>query len=583
MKDAGLSRVSPHTLRSYAFIADGERGAVVGPQGEIAWMCFPHWDSPSIFTSLIGGKGTYVVRPVGRFVWGGYYEPRSLIWRSRWITEENVAVESREAFALPGQSGSLMILRRIVALDGDASVEIVLNPRADYDQSPVRKLKRDERGRWSGETGGIPFAWAGGESAREEADGAGGHALVLRLSLEAGRHHDLVLTVGDQHSTPDPEQAWRATETAWKNRVPELRALAAQRDAEHALAVITGLTSSATGMAAAATAALPERARAGRNYDYRFAWIRDQCYAGRAAAKAAVTQPLDTAVQFVTQRLLEDGPRLSPAYTTRGGTVPEEQELPVAGYPGANARIGNHAASQFQLDAFGEALLLYASAAQAERLDADSWRAVEAAAAAIEQHWHEDDAGIWETEPRQWTHSRLISAAGLRAISGHAGGESAARWLQLADRLVAEASATSLHPSGRWQRASDDTRLDASLLLAPIRGAIPPDDPRSIATLTAYLAELTEDGYAYRYRADDAPLGQAEGAFLLCGFIVALAQNQQGDVVAATRWFERNRAASGPPGLLSEEFDVQERQLRGNLPQAFVHALLLETAVELSQ
>ena len=161
-------------------------------------------------------------------------------------------------------------------------------------------------------------------------------------------------------------------------------------------------------------------------------------------------------------------------------------------------------------------------------------------------------------------------------------GESAARWLQLADRLVAE-TATSLHPSGRWQRASDDTRLDASLLLAPIRGAIPPDDPRSIATLTAYLAELTEDGYAYRYRADDAPLGQAEGAFLLCGFIVALAQNEQGDVVAATRWFERNRAASGPPGLLSEEFDVQERQLRGNLPQAFVHALLLETAVELSQ
>jgi alpha,alpha-trehalase len=124
-------------------------------------------------------------------------------------------------------------------------------------------------------------------------------------------------------------------------------------------------------------------------------------------------------------------------------------------------------------------------------------------------------------------------------------------------------------------------RLDASLLLAAQRGAVPPDDPRSLATLRGVLAELAEDGYCYRFRPDERPLGTAEGAFLLCGFWLALAHAQLGEAVAAARWFERNRAACGPPGLLAEEFDVRQRQLRGNLPQAFVHALLLETAAVL--
>ena len=118
------------------------------------------------------------------------------------------------------------------------------------------------------------------------------------------------------------------------------------------------------------------------------------------------------------------------------------------------------------------------------------------------------------------------------------------------------------------------------MLLPALRGAIPASDPRSIATLQAIAAELTQDGYCYRYRPDERPLGQSEGAFLLCGFLMTLAYAQQGDHLTAARWFERNRAACGPAGLLSEEFDVTQRQLRGNLPQAFVHALLLECAVQ---
>jgi GH15 family glucan-1,4-alpha-glucosidase len=148
---------------------------------------------------------------------------------------------------------------------------------------------------------------------------------------------------------------------------------------------------------------------------------------------------------------------------------------------------------------------------------------------------------------------------------------------------VTDTVAHATHPSGRWQRAPDDPRLDGALLLPAIRGAVPVDDPHSRRTLDAYVGELTEDGYAYRFRHDDRPLGQAEGAFLLCGFLLALAAHQQGDRVSAMRWFERNRAACGPAGLLAEEYDVAQRQMRGNLPQAFVHAVLLECAASLSE
>lgn len=192
------------------------------------------------------------------------------------------------------------------------------------------------------------------------------------------------------------------------------------------------------------------------------------------------------------------------------------------------------------------------------------------------------DAGIWETQEQRWTHSRLIGAAGLRSVARHAPARQAAAWNVLADTLVQAVGADSLHENGRWQRSPTDPRVDASLLLPAIRGAVPADDPRSRATLQAVEVELADDYFLYRFRHDERPLHEAEGAFLVCGFHMALAQHQQGCETEALRWFERNRAACGSPGLLTEEFDVIQRQLRGNLPQAFVHALLLEASSRLA-
>ena len=580
-----MGRVAPHALRDYALLADGERGVLVGPRGELAWMCFPRWHDDAVFAALVGGESVYSVCPRERFVWGGYYEPGSLIWRSRWVTEGGI-VECREALVAPGEDDRALVVRRATAVEGPASLRVTLRAGAGFDRFGMSRLHRGEDGCWTARLGEERLRWWGGEEA-EPVEGAGeSKALRLELDLEAGESHDFVLAIergeGERPSLPAPDVLWRRTEEWWREQVPDLGGTAAPRDARHAYAVMSGLTSAGGGMVAAATTSLPERAEQGRNYDYRYVWIRDQCYAGQAAARAGTLPLLDRALAFVSARLLDRGPELAPAYTVAGEPVPEERRVELPGYPGGRDIVGNRVRDQFQLDVFGELLLLFAAAAEHDRLDGEGWRAAEIAAAAIAARRGEPEAGIWELEPRRWTHSLLVCSAGLRALSAHApAGEQRARRLSLADELLAEASRIGLHPCGRWQRAESDSRLDASLLLGAIRGAVPADDPRSLQTLAAVEAELSEDGYCFRYRAQGLPLGDAEGAFLLCGFWMALAHAQQDNSEKAIAWFERNRAACGPPGLLSEEFDVRQRQLRGNLPQAFVHALLLECSAVL--
>jgi hypothetical protein len=569
----------PESLRQYALLADGERGALIGPRGDVAFLCAPRWHDDAVFSDLLGGSGTYVVQPAdGRYVWGGSYDPGSLIWRSRWVVGSNV-VESREALAFPGERDRVVLLRRVEAVRGRARVTALLDCRAGFGAEPMR-LGREEDGIWTGSTGALQLRWSG-VPLDTPVDVADDGSVRVTLELPAGEHLDLVLEVSAHALTDhpsDPDRAWHLTEEAWRRAVPQDPASLAPRDVRHSRAVLRGLTSANGAMVAAATTSLPERAEQGRDYDYRFAWIRDQCFAGHAAAAAGGGPLLDSAVSFVGDRLLADGRDLAPAYTVAGDPVPDQHRLDLPGYPGGpEVYVGNRVRTQFQLDAFGEALLLFASADRLDALDADGWKAAEIAVGSIVQRHQEPDAGIWELEPRRWAHSRLTCAAGLRAAAGRRP-DRAVEWLALADRIVADTSQDCVHPSGRWQRSPADPDVDAALLLPALRGAVPADDGRSTATWRAVVDELTQDGYVYRFRQQPGPLHEAEGAFLLCGFLLALTAHQQGDARRAVRWFERNRSGVGPPGLFAEEFDVVQRQLRGNLPQAFVHALLIETA-----
>jgi GH15 family glucan-1,4-alpha-glucosidase len=575
----------PSVLRDYAFIGDGHRGAVIGPRGDVVWLCTPRWESDAIFSTLVGGAGSYSICPADPwFVWGGYYEDGSLIWRSRWATSDGF-VESREALAFPGDPHRAVLLRRVSAIGAPSEIAVRLDPRAGFGRYGMRDLRWDDNV-LEARTGSLRLRWQGPRLRPERASGA----LVGTITLAEGEAADLVLEIGDRpfaHEPVEADSTWSATENAWKEAAPRCADTAAPRDSRHAYVVLRGLTTPGGGMAAAATTSLPERAEAGRNYDYRYAWIRDQCIAGLAVASNGHHGLLDEAVQFVAERLLADGPSLKPAYCVDGSPVPDQRVLKgLRGYPGGSDIAGNWVNKQMQLDAFGESLLLFAAAEREGALTSEARQAVDVAVGAIESLWDTPDAGIWELEPDWWAHSRLECVAGLRQVaSGSLACDAgqAARWQALADFLLAETAKRSTHPTGRWQRSPGDERVDAALLLPAIRGALPASDPRSVATLEAVLGELSADGYCYRFRHDGRPLAEAEGAFLLCGFATSLALLECGRPNRAARCFERNRTACGSPGLFAEEYDVDQRQLRGNLPQAFVHAMMLECAVRLGR
>lgn len=575
------------TLRDYAFLADGERGALLDPTGNIAWLCAPSWDSAPVFAALLGGPGAYEVRPTARSVWGGHYEPGGLIWRSRWVTDDDAVVESRECLAFPGKPGRLVLLRCMRAKRGRSRVVATLDLRGTH---AARELHRHPDGAWTARLGELHLRWSGPPSATAR-DSDSGPVLEAEFTVDPDHGCDLVLEISERPlgRPVDVEEVWSATAAAWAERVPRLPASLDERDARHSAAVLMGMTSPTTGaMVAAATTGIPERAKQGRDYDYRYSWIRDQTYSGMAAFTAGIDGLGDSAVRFVSERLLADGPGVLPAYTVRGEPIPRESPLGLPGYPGGSGIRGNPVRDQHQLDVFGEALALYAAGADRDRIGADALAAARVAVAAIATRWTEPEAGIWELENRRWTHSRLAAVAGLRRWA-HAGrrvgldSASAREASGLADRILAHVLDTCRTPDGAFMRAEDDERADASTVIASVRGALPWDHPAARATLAKVQRELSVEGYVYRFAPDERPLGQSEGSFLLCSFWLALAEAQAGQTTRSLRRLERSLASCGTAALFSEEFDVAQRQLRGNLPQAFVHALALEACVWIPQ
>ncbi|MGH3783605.1 MAG: trehalase-like domain-containing protein, partial [Pseudonocardiaceae bacterium] len=267
MSSTTAAGFAPQVLREYALLADGQRGVLVGPQGDFGWMCAPRWDSDAVFSSLIGGHGAYAVTPLQRHVWGGYYEPGSLIWRSRWVTNSGI-IECREALRFPGDPHWAVILRRVIAVAGVARVGVLLRPAAGFGREHLRELHRDDAGCWHGRVGELRLRWTGAAAAQvRDAD----RQLQVEITVPEGAHHDLILELSDTApttGTSDADRAWQATETAWRDAVPTLGDTIAPRNARHAYAVLRGLTSAPGGMVAAATTSLPERAAQGRNYDY---------------------------------------------------------------------------------------------------------------------------------------------------------------------------------------------------------------------------------------------------------------------------------------------------------------------------
>ena len=323
-------------------------------------------------------------------------------------------------------------------------------------------------------------------------------------------------------------------------------------------------------------------ARGVRNYDYRYAWIRDQCYAGIAMAAPASPRSARGAVRFITERVLADGPDLHPAYTASGG--PSRRAPPAAarlsGRLGTDRQPGSAAVPARHL---GEVLLLLAAAA-ARASRRGRLRAAEVPRAPSSSAGHEPEAGIWELHDDRWTHSRLCCVAGLRAVPPRRaarcrawrarrafGTRLAARWSSLADAIMADMgrAVASDRPLEPRRRRRSRRRGPAALGDARCAAA---RDPRSVATVAPSPPNSPTTASSIASGTTTGRSHEAEGAFLLCGFWMALTahvprRRRRGCALVRA---EPRRVRPGRP--YTEEYDVHQRQLRGNLPQAFVHA-----------
>jgi GH15 family glucan-1,4-alpha-glucosidase len=623
-------------IADYALLSDRHSAALVSRGASIDWLCFPRFDSPSIFGRLLDDRaGHWSIQPPDAIDVTRRYLDRTMVMETTFRTPTGtVAITDTLAMGAGNRGHQLgrdaphLVLRQARCLAGEIDLHVEYVPRPEY---------------------GLVFpeldAIDGGVVATMSTVGTEGtegtDVLVLsapmRLTIDqssaTGRLH---LSSGDragfalEHRGPaatgevairsqaeidarldDTVSAWQSWSELHQAYVGPWRDLV-----HHSGRVLQSLSFAPTGaICAAATTSLPEVVGGARNWDYRYAWVRDASFTIQALWVAACPDEANEYFNYVASSAagsLDRGDGLQIMFGVGGEHDLTERELPhLAGWRNsAPVRVGNGAWQQRQLDVYGELLSAVYRLSdnvfdQTSRVgpsaDAGRWGAppeltstsrhffVQLADTAAER-WAEKDHGIWEVrgEPRDFLYSKLMCWVALeRAVA-------LAERLDATDRVEAWKQSqaeirTAIETKGWSERANAFTQsfgsedLDASNLMLPMVGFLPADDPRVLATIRAIEENLTDErGLVYRYRSHDGLDGD-EGTFLLCTFWLAQALAATGQVARARTVFERAAAFVNDVGLLAEEVDPVSGELLGNFPQAFSHIGLVNAAWAISE
>jgi GH15 family glucan-1,4-alpha-glucosidase len=446
---------------------------------------------------------------------------------------------------------------------------------------------------------------------------AGPHMLVLKSDIAvrgkdlstvgefvigAGEKVDFTLNYGPSHLPPpppiDPEQALADTEAFWRGWADRcsLREGAWGDAVRRSLITLKALTYRPTGgIVAAATTSLPELIGGERNWDYRFCWLRDATFTLLALMGGGYYDEARDWRDWLVRAAAGSPSQIQIMYGLAGERDLTERILPwLPGHAGSKpVRIGNAAADQLQLDVFGEvADALYMARKRALAPSAVAWQLERALTEHLERVWFLPDEGIWEVRgPRRaFTHSKVMAWVAfdraVKAVEAFGLEGPVARWRALRDRIHAEVCDNAYDAKlGSFVQSYGGTELDASLLLMPLVGFLPPDDPRMRGTVEAIQRRLAVDGLLLRYDtgATDDGLPPGEGAFLACSFWLADNLVLQGRHAEAQSLFERLLALRNDVGLLAEEYDPRARRMLGNFPQAFSHVALVNTALNLTR
>ena len=593
-------------IGDYALIGDCHSAALVSSDGSIDWCCLPRFDSGSAFGRLLDwdGGGHCEVRPLGDGTWecSRRYLDDSLVLETTLI---DAAGEARlvDCFTISGnpvETEQRQILRVIEGVRGSVEFEVRIAPRFDYGR--VRPWIRRHGHRLHSAIGGNDALLVWCEQALDE-DPA--HELVGRFSVGPGDRVRLVLSYWPPENidagTPGEPDAEELDEVLgqtvqwWDEWASTVRL--GTRDepaARRSAIVLKALTYAPTGaVAAAPTMALPEAVGGPRNWDYRYAWVRDSSFSSRAFAELGCVNEADAFRAFIMRSAAGHAEDLQVLYGIGGerrlrGDVVEGLE----GYRKSSpVRVGNDAAAQTQLDAYGELVnLTWRWHRRGHSPSDDDWRFLVSLIDLAAERCTEPDCGIWEWpgEPDHFVHSKVLCWSaldrGIRLADECMRRAPTRRWKQVRDDLR-ETIETRGYDSKRgvYVQAFDRTEMDAALLLLPTVEYVAWDDERMLRTVAAVREELDAgDGLLYRYRRDDGVDGE-EGAFLCCSFWLAEGLAQAGDLGEARTVFDQAVARSNDLGLFSEEIDPKTGELLGNFPQGLTHLAHIDAAVALSQ
>jgi GH15 family glucan-1,4-alpha-glucosidase len=581
----------PSPLSDYALLGDTETAALVDTHGSIDWLALPRFDSAACFAALLGTEddGRWQIRPASpiRRVTRRYRA--GLVLETEWETDDGT-VALIDGMPIRDQQPNLV---RIVE-GRRGRVPMAFDLRVRFDYGSIVPWVRALEGEW--------HATAGPDAVvlytPLELD-THDHITECRFSVGPGDRVPFELRWHPSHRPPpppvDPEAALARTEQIWREWTDRCGYDGPWGDAvRSSLTVLKGLTYAPTGgIVAAPTTSLPETPGGERNWDYRYCWLRDATFTLLSLIECGYTDEATAWRDWLLRTVAGDPGRLQIMYGAAGERRLPEQELPwLAGYAESRpVRVGNAAHGQLQLDVWGEVMdALWAGRNAGLEPDADAWRLQTALLDHLEGIWHEPDEGIWEVRGprRQFTHSKVMAWVAFdRAVRyvEHLGSDGPVdRWRAIRDEIHGEVCAQGVDDRGRFVQSYGSSKLDASLLMIPLVGFLPADDPRVEATIDGVATELADaDGFVYRYLPDRDVEGVDgdEGSFLLCSFWLADCYALLGRRDAAVDLFERLVALRNDVGLLAEQWDASAQRMRGNFPQAFSHVALVDTATNL--
>jgi GH15 family glucan-1,4-alpha-glucosidase len=580
-------------IEDYGLIGDLHTAALVGTDGSIDWACFPRFDSPACFAALLGTEhnGLWQIAPDGDVTSvSRRYRDGTLVLETDFTTATGVA---RLTDSMPIRQDHPRIVRVVEGLEGSVPMRMRLRARFDYGKTKPWLRMRD----------GVLNAMAGPDAIELRSDvPIKEHELQAEASFEAtaGQRVGFVLTHHPSWDrSPDPIDAAASTESTeawWREWSDRSTYDGPWADVvQRSLITLKALIYAPSGgIVAAATTSLPEYLGGVRNWDYRYCWLRDAALTLEALMGAGYVDEATAWRDWVMRAVAGDPEDVQIMYGLGGERRLDEYELPhLAGYEGsAPVRIGNAASGQLQLDVYGELIeAIYRAqelGMQATRHGAElglllfDW---------LKDHWQDPDDGVWEVRGgrKQFVHSKVmvwVAFDRLEKMAESMGLAQAAEPLRQLRDAVHEEICREGYDAERntFTQSYGSKQLDASLLLIPMVGFLPADDPRAIGTVEAIQRELVKDGFVMRYipdedAADGLPPG--EGAFLACSFWLVNDLALMGRRTEAEELFERLLSLRNDLGLFSEEYDQEHERLIGNVPQAFTHLTLIASAIAL--